>query len=188
VKILHESRDIRSEVNRNQAEYNYTLSYQQKVQGSIELEITPSKLQQKLAGPRLFKRKNIYDIDLCDPKRIYSTLLEFNDPISKEYYRKLIEAYDDKAAPKPKGRAAESIYITKDKAGTNENSLFEEKVGMSKNRLDPSHDKSNEAMAKLEGEVEKISEQEEMIKGENIGKLFMENMQNITDTVAEYFL
>jgi len=186
--MLHESRDIRGEINRKQAQYSYTLSYKQKAQEQAEPEITPSKLQQKLVGPRLFKRKNIYDIDLRDPKKIYSTLLEFNDPISKEYYRKLIEAYDDKAASKYKARVTESVFISKDKIGGNEDSLFGEKVGMSKTKLDAAQDKSNEAMAKLEGEVEKISEQEGMIKGENIGRLFMENIQNITDTVAEYFI
>eukprot|EP00826_Nyctotherus_ovalis_P031674 TRINITY_DN2537_c0_g1_i3.p1 TRINITY_DN2537_c0_g1~~TRINITY_DN2537_c0_g1_i3.p1 ORF type:complete len:316 (-),score=78.45 TRINITY_DN2537_c0_g1_i3:1096-2043(-) len=188
VKILHESRDIRSEVNRKQAEYSYALSYQSKLPEAVESGLTPSKLQQKLTGPRLFKRKNIYDIELRDPKRIYSTLLEFNDSVSKEYYRKLIEAYDDKGGQKAKGRVAESVYIKKDSAGAGEESFFGGRVGMSKEKLEESHEKSNEAMAKLEGEVEKISEQEGMVKGENIGRLFMENIQNITDTVAEYLL
>ena len=189
VKILYESRDIKSDVNRNLAEYTYDLSYKTKSQLQPDPEINPNKLQQKLTGPRLFKRKNIYDIQLRDPKRIYSTLFEFNDPISKEYYRNLIEAYDNQGGPKKQMDTGKSMFIGKSGganfAGQGDDSALGGKVGMSKDGNDKTHQKSTEAISKLEGEVEKISENEGLVKGDNIGGLIMQNIQNITDNVDE---
>ena len=44
---------------------------------------------------------------------------------------------------------------------------------------------SDEAVAQFEREIEKVSEQEGQVKGEHITRLFVDQLQAISDTVAE---
>ena len=188
VKRLYESRDARSEVNKKLASHAYIISYKP---SKPEAPKNVNKISKKLHGPRLFKRKNIYDIELRDPKRVYSTLLEFNDPTSKEYYRRLVETYG--ASPEQaqkKTNVGQSVFIGKrgDAKNADAGEFGDEAANKAHKGLDEddSPRKGSEEMARLEGEIEKISDQETQIKGENIGKLFVENLQHIADTVAEY--
>jgi len=184
---LYESRDVRSEANRKIADYSYQLSYQK---SNVFQSESPnlSKLSVKISGPRLFKRKNVLDMELRDPKRIYSTLIEFNDPISKESYRKLLEVSSGAKDPK-NAKVTQSVVIDPKKSQGKNDLMLENKFDdEAKKGFNPEDlKKSDEDVEKLEGEVEKIADHEGAVKGENIGKLFVENLEHIANTVAEYF-
>ncbi len=196
VKKLYESRDVRSETNRKVATYNYAISYTtgQDKDGQLEeRRARTANLSRRLQVPRLFKRKNIHDIQLRDPKRVYSTLLEFNDPMSKEYYRKLLEGGSGDPASDQSRKLAkqnQSVFVGKkgEEMDTAESTYVEAPEGKKPMAGGDVPRKSSEEMARFEGEIEKITEHEGQVKGENIGKLFVENMQNIAETVAESVL
>ncbi len=181
--------------------YNYFLLFphlkpRQAVDDSALEKPHVSTVSTKLQTPRLFKRKNSRDIPLRDPKRVYSSLFEFNDPIAKEYYRRLIAITTEGTGGKaPGGHAVhQSIYIPKGQkpgeAGAMEGSVMfapaaKEETKARDAQSAAATQKSDEAVAQFEKEIEKVSEQEGQVKGEHITQLFVDQLQEISNTVAE---
>ena len=90
VKVLIESRDTRSLVNKRQANFYYKNSFG--VLGHPPLNSRETReITNKFKPGRILRRKNLYDLHLRNPKRIYSTLREFNDITAKAFYGKVLE-------------------------------------------------------------------------------------------------